>query len=150
MKDAIENAREELKRVDHLIYVSLKYTRTCDIFKSIIDRLINSIDFAMEAVLKNMEEEHKIMEIPMQPGMKCSAIRENSDDEKVTGILDFYLLLRLMSRADFTRAREYRRHVTMTMTIEGEVHEVNIDNITQYYKDTKEYVDYVENILGLA
>ncbi len=150
MKDAIENAREELKRVDHLIYVSLKYTRTCDIFKSIIDRLINSIDFTMEAVLKKMEEEHKILEIPAQPGMKCSTIKENSEDEKVIGILDFYLLLRQMSRADFTRAREYRRHVTMTMTIDGAMHEITIDNITQYYKDTKEYVDYIEIMLGLV
>ena len=28
MNEFIFNAREELKRVDHLIYVSLKYTRT--------------------------------------------------------------------------------------------------------------------------
>ena len=31
---------EELKRVDHLVYVSLKYTRTVDVIRSIIDRLI--------------------------------------------------------------------------------------------------------------
>jgi len=149
MKDAIDNAKEELKRVDHLIYVSLKYTRTCDIFKSIIDRLINTIDFALEAILIKMEDEHKIMEIPAQPGIRCSVIKEKVDDEKITNILDFYLLLRQMSRADFTRDREYRRHVTMTMEIDGNVHEVNIDSMTQNYKDTRDYVEYVESSLGL-
>lgn len=149
MKDAIENAREELKRVDHLIYVSLKYTRTCDIFKSIINRLINSLDFILEAMLIKLEQEHKIMEIPAQPGLKCNVIRENIQDDKMTGMLDFYLLLRRMSRADFTRDREYRRHVTMTMNIDDKVYEINIDNITQYYKDTEEYVDYVNSMLEL-
>ncbi len=28
MKEAIEKAQEELKRADHLFYVSLKYTKT--------------------------------------------------------------------------------------------------------------------------
>lgn len=42
MKEAITNAVEELKRVDHLIYVSLKYTRTVDVIRSVINRLIES------------------------------------------------------------------------------------------------------------
>ena len=33
MKEALDNAKEELKRVDHLFYVSLKYTRTADMMR---------------------------------------------------------------------------------------------------------------------
>ena len=47
MDDALYDAEKELKRVDHLIYVSLKYTRTVDVFKNIIKRLISTIDFIM-------------------------------------------------------------------------------------------------------
>ena len=60
----MEEARDELKRADHLIYVSLKYTRTCDTMKNIIHRLINAYDFAITTALKKSKEDKKISSIP--------------------------------------------------------------------------------------
>jgi hypothetical protein len=51
MKESLSEAFEELKRADHLIYVSLKYTRTVDVIKSIIERLINAYDDAIITLL---------------------------------------------------------------------------------------------------
>ena len=51
MKDTIEKAKEELKRADHLYYVSLKYTKTVDVIKSIIERLINAFDFTIDSLV---------------------------------------------------------------------------------------------------
>ncbi|MBW2999064.1 hypothetical protein KY339_00185 [Candidatus Woesearchaeota archaeon] len=147
MKEALDEAKNELKRADHLIFVSLKYTRTCDVFKSIIERLINSIDWMLIAILKKLKEESKIKEIPPQPGMKCSEIKKHIDDEKILEMIDFYLLLRKISRAEFTRAREYRRHVTMTVCVDEEDREINIDSVTDNYKKTKEYLEYIEELL---
>ena len=150
MEEALHNAFEELKRVDHLIYVSLKYTRTCDIFKSIIERLVNAIDYSLDALLMKLEQDKKIYEIPDQPGMKCSIIRQHIDDPDLHKIIDFYLLLRQMNRAEFTRAREFRRHVTMTLVIQGEKVEVNIDNITEFYKQTKDHLAYMRKLVAGA
>ena len=148
MEENIHKAKEELKRVDHLIYVSLKYTRTCDIFKSIIERLINAIDFMLDAMLAKLESEGKIGEIPKQAGLKCNALKENIKDGKINEIMDYYLDLRKINRAPFTRAREFRRHVTMTCTVEGENVEVNIDSITGEFKKTKEYLEAVIAFIG--
>ncbi len=142
-QEAIDNAREELKRVDHLIYVSLKYTRTCDIFKSIIERLVNVVGYLFDAILLDLKEKGKIEELPPQAGIKCSLIKKHIEDEQILKIVDVYLLWRQMNRADFERAREYRRHVTMTMYINAEKHEITIDNITEYYKDAKRYLEHV-------
>jgi hypothetical protein len=62
-------------------------------------------------------------------------------------MVDFYLLLRQMNRADFSREREYRRHVTMTVVIDGKPVEINIDSITQNFKETKELIEHVERYL---
>ena len=43
--------------------------------------------------------------------------------------------------------QEYRRHVTMTCKVEGQDVEVTIDNITQYYKEIKEALAYIEKYL---
>ena len=49
MKESFDEAIQELKRVDHLFWVSLKYTRTVDVIKHVIERLINCIGFGLEA-----------------------------------------------------------------------------------------------------
>ena len=51
MPSLIEPAREEMKRADHLLYVSLKYTRTVDVIKSLIERLFSTIDAITDALL---------------------------------------------------------------------------------------------------
>ena len=36
-----DNAKQELKRADHLLYVTLKYTRTVDVIKNTIKISVN-------------------------------------------------------------------------------------------------------------
>lgn len=147
MKELLDKANEELKRVDHLIYVSLKYTRTCDVFKSIIERMINSIDFMMDSLLKKAREEKDIGNVPPQPRAKCLMLAEKIEHPELKEMCDFYLLLRQINRAKFTRTREFRRHVTMTVKIEGKNVDVNIDIITDYYKNVKRYFEIIEKIV---
>ncbi|MFO8016375.1 MAG: hypothetical protein R6U32_04675 [Candidatus Woesearchaeota archaeon] len=147
MKESLEKAREELKRSDHLIYVSLKYTRTCDVFKSIIERLINAMDFMIEALLKKEAEDNNIEEIPPQPIAKCKLCADTTGNDEIKEMCDFFLTLKKISRAGFTREREYRRHVTMRMDIEGTECSVDIDTITEYYKRTQHYYDMIQALL---
>lgn len=147
MKESLEKAKEELKRADHLIYVSLKYTRTCDVFKSIIERLINAIDFLIESMLKKAKEEKKVPSLPPQPRAKCLLLADVLEHEELKEMCNFYLLLRQIDHAEFTREREYRRHVTMTVCIDGKKHNIDIDNITAYYKQVNKYYDIIEKIV---
>ena len=72
INEHFEESREELKRADHLIFVSLKYTRTVDVIKHIVERLINCIDFAFTGLLDELVENGKIEEIPAAILPKCS------------------------------------------------------------------------------
>ncbi len=148
MKEALFEANEELKRADHLIYVSLKYTRTVDVIKNIIERLINAYDFAIAAILKKLEEEGKITETPPSIVAKCDAVKNYySNDPKIAENIEFYLLLRQISKAKYERAREYRRHVTMTVEFKDKKMEINIDVIHEYFDKTKNFVEYVRELV---
>ena len=59
-----ESALEELKRADHLIYVSLKYTRTVDIIKNTVRRLLSAFDIAIIQGLEYAKDYKKIPSIP--------------------------------------------------------------------------------------
>src|SRR3989339_1368203 len=63
-EDNAETPDEELKRADHLVYVSLKYTRTCDIMKNAVKRLITAFELAMTEYLEAMKKKRKISEVP--------------------------------------------------------------------------------------
>ncbi len=143
---AFEQAVYELKRVDHLIYVSLKYTRTVDVIKNIIARMIATYDFIWDDFLMRLERERKVFEIPTSPGLKCSLLKKHFEsDPKVVEFIDFYLLLRQFNNANYTALKEFRRHVAMKAQFpNGENRELNIDIITEYYKQSKEFLDYVK------
>ena len=139
---------EEFKRVDHLIFVSLKYTRSVDVIRSCIERLINGYDALMEGLLMKAKDEGKIDKLPVSPGIRCDKVSIfYEDDEVIQDYMDFYMLLRKMYIGKFTRASEFRRGVTMTVIVDKQFMEVNIDIITEYYKRSLEFIEHVKPIL---
>ena len=148
MKEALENAREELKRVDHLIYVSLKYTRTVDVIKSIIDRLINSLEFSIDSLTKLALEKGMIASVPSNLGLKCNAIRKKFSDQQIDEMVQFFVYLRKLNKADYRRSNEFRRHVTMTAIVDGQVLNITMDVIKEYYEKTRAYIDHAAELVG--
>lgn len=140
----LEDAVDELKRADHLLYVSLKYTRTVDIIKSIVERLINSFDFAFLGIMMELKEKNLMQAPPKSPGLRASMLKEFYSKEPIMlEYLQFYHLLRDISRAEYKRSSEYRRHVTMTAMLDSGTVQIDIDKISDYYKKTKIFVALV-------
>jgi len=148
--ESLDDAREELKRVDHLIYVSLKYTRTVDVLLNAINRMIDAYDSMFETLLKHAIEGKKLEIIPGTPIEKGNKIMElYPDDEQVSDNVGLYFLLRKLHRTTNTnKEQEYRRHVTMRTTIDGHEEIVNIDIITNYYHFMLEFFRRIELILN--
>jgi len=150
ISEAIEDAYAEIKRADHLIYVSLKYTRTVDVFKSILERLINTFECICDGLLKQLLEEKKIDEIPAPIKAKCDSIKENYHlDEDMIDYINFYIFLRRINKAEYTKRSEFRRHVTMSASMEdGKIIEVTIDVISEYFEKTKAFARHIRRLIG--
>ncbi len=144
MKELLKDAKEELKRIDHLIYVTLKYTRTVDVFLSIIGRMINSYEFIVDALLEKALSEKKIVQIPDIPLEKAQMVLELYDSKQIKENIEKYLVFRKLRRSNYEKSNEFRRHVTMSAIIDGKVVQVNIDNITEDYHSLKEFISFVE------
>lgn len=147
-REALERAQQELKRADHLTYVSLKYTRTVDVLKSIIERLIATMDGGFDALLHAAKSDGKIPAVPTLPRLKVEALKKAyADHLQLKPYLDFYLLLRKLDKANFARAQEYRRHVTMKAALDEHHVEITIDIINDYFHKTKEFLTVVEQLI---
>jgi hypothetical protein len=150
MKESIEDAREELKRVDHLIFVSLKYTRTVDVLLNVIKRMIDAYDFAIEGILRYAQEKKMIEDdvIPGNPLSKADLVLKIFHDPIIKENMELYLLFRKIVKADYERFNEYRRHVTLKTIIDNKDIEIKIDNVTEYYAIIKEFVKYIDNLIN--
>jgi len=144
MEEEIHNAKSELRRADHLVHVSLKYTRTVDVLKSVVQRLINTYDYTITALLKFK----KVKDIPTIPRLKVDLVKKLfAKDEEIYNFMALYIFLRDVDRANFSRRLEFRRHVTMTAFLDDKEVEITIDIVEEYYKRTIEFVDYVEKLI---
>ncbi len=151
MNPYLEDAYEELKRADHLLYVSLKYTRTVDIIKSIVERLINLFDFSIEALLSTLKDHEVISSIPKSPGLRASiAFDYYKKEEIMQEFFQFYQHLRAVSRAEFQRSSEFRRHVKMTAMLDTGNVEIDIDKISEYYQRSRIFITLVRKIMAAA
>ncbi len=150
MKESFDEAVQELKRVDHLFWVSLKYTRTVDVIKHMIERLINCIGFGLESLLKYAKEKKLVTIVPENAGLRCDLLKKTFPDNlELIDYINFYLRLRKLSKAEYTRREEFRRHVTMIATIDkGEVVEVSIDSLKEDYGKTRNFLTFVKKIIN--
>ncbi len=140
----LDNAVQELKRVDHQVYVSLKYTRTVDVLLNIISRMIDGYEEMWNALLTKLFSEQKILEIPEAAVIRVNLLQEQySSSQVILDNLELYVLLRKLHRSNPQREQEYRRHVAMRTIIDGREEEVNIDIITQYAHVQKEFLQWL-------
>ena len=148
--ESLDEAKEELKRVDHLIYVSLKYTRTVDVLLNAISRMMDAYDLLFESLLNKAEEEKKIIEVPLTPIERGNLVKElYAEDEQIIDNVELSFLLRKLHRSpNPQREQEYRRHVTLRTHIDGREEIVNIDLITNYYLFQLEFYKKVDKIIN--
>ncbi len=144
MSIKLDEAKEEIKRADHLLYVTLKYTRTTDVIKNVINRLLLSYDNAIIHALEVLKKKKKIKVIPLTPVSRAELLRENNKrDLNVLEYLSKYFLLRKIQRADYTKKEEFRKNVALTVMHNDEAIEVNISSLEEMYSKTREFVDYI-------
>jgi len=150
MNEYLEEAREELKRVDHIIYVSLKYTRTVDVIRNALLRMVSACDFIVAGILEYNKEQKKIKKLPETPKQRIDVLRDLYKDDKILmNYINFYVFLRELVKTTYKKREEYRRHVTMIADLENQTAEVNIDVLEDNYdKAAKDFITYAEVLVG--
>ena len=140
-----DKAKEELKRVDHLIYVTLKYTRTCDVIKNIIKRFISAFDAIVLEGLEYLKAKRKVKLIPESNTLRSEVFFKAIKRRGIKKYFDLYNLLKKIDKCEkITRKEEYRKHVTLIVEVEGNTIEVDVPTLFKYYRSIKEFVELID------
>ncbi len=141
----IDDIRDELKRANHLLYVSLKYTRTCDIIKNAISRMVVAYELMFLLVMEKMKDEGKLSTVPRLAIDQAEALSKFK--RGIGEYVDNYLLLKEIDKAGFERREEYRKGVTLIAKISSGKVEVDIPKLMFHYEKAIEFVDLMSEWL---
>lgn len=141
-EEEIESAEEELKRADHLVYVSLKYTRTCDIMKNAIKRMINAYELSTVAYLEKLKKSKKIKAVP-KTAKERATLAKNLLGSSCRKYFTLYNLLKKINKADYAAREEFRKNVTLIAKLTKPV-EIKVLDLYDYLEITRDFVSYLD------
>jgi hypothetical protein len=143
MNEYLLEAREELKRLEHIIYVSLKYTRTVDVIINALNRMVGTCDTIIESFLQKAKEEGKIAALPKSPALRATKLADlYPEDRELQKYLHFYYFLKNILKLPHRKREEFRRHVAFVVEIEQSTAEINIDNLLNCEKFLHQFFTY--------
>lgn len=145
LEDLPDMAKDEIKRADHLVYVTLKYTRTVDVIKNTVKRLINAYNYVILEALEYAKESKKIKDIPASAQDRVKLLKKLYKDDMEEHI-KLYELLKVIDQAPYSAKEEYRKNVTLIAKITPtRIIEVNIPVLIEYFDKTKEFVSFINS-----
>src|SRR3990167_9284381 len=96
---------------DHLLYVSLKYTKTSEVIMNLILRWTIMMEYGLDAMLKHAKKKKKIKSIPDSPKPRLDLIRETFKKDKIViETLDLYEMFRRIETLKKESEGEFRKN----------------------------------------
>lgn len=129
---------EELKRADHLIYVSLKYTRTTDVMMNAIKRMIAAFELSMTNYLMELKKRKKLDEVPFSKNERALLVNKLLG-LKIKKHMGLYNNLKRIEKSEYTATEEFRKNVTLK-TKGVKSLEVKMPDLYEYLTITKDFV----------
>jgi hypothetical protein len=147
--EALEKIMKEKISADHLMYVSMKYTKTCDVMVNLIKRWQIMIDYAFEALLDRAKKKKMIKVIPTAPKLKLDLVREAfSGSKEVIDALNEYEMFKLISSLQQQRSGEFRKGVCLTVTYRGQEVRIDLDKLKEYTDILERFINYTKLFLS--
>ena len=140
-------AHEELNRIEHIIYVSLKYTRTTDVLRNALLRFISYSDIILELLARKAVDSGHIDRFPRTPMIIAKRLEDYPDPE-IQRFVHFYQKIRLLLRTEHNSVNEYRRHVGMFYSLPKSCALVNIDSLESLEKFAIHMYRYTRSLCG--
>ena len=140
----MERIIQEKISADHLLYVSLKYTKTVDVMLNLIARWRSMIEIGMIILLEKAKKKKKISAIPTAPKMKLDKLKEifkkNAD---VLDTLDLYEFFKRVENAKKIRENEFRKNVALKVMDKGEFVAIDLDKLKEYNKTLERFISFI-------
>ena len=145
----MEEIIQEKISADHLLYVSLKYTKTCDVILNLLLRWRRMIETSIDAILKQAKKKKKISSIPTNPVGKIETIKILfKKDKDFIKVIEFYEMLRKVEELRKERIGEFRKNVTLKIFYQGKEININLEQLKIYADMLEKFISTTKQFLN--
>ncbi len=144
----MEDIIQEKISADHLLYVSLKYTKTCDVMINLILRWRKMIETSIESILKHAKKKKKIPSIAPSPLGKMEQVRKLfKKDKNFQEVIDIYEMFRKIEDLRKERIGEFRKNVTLKVIYRGKEININLEQLKEYADKLEKFISTTKQFL---
>lgn len=144
-----EEIIKEKTSADHLMYVSLKYTKTCDVILNLIARWKSLIEISFDAILRNKVDAGKIPGMPTNPKQRIEFMKKyfkKYDD--IQKVIPVYIFFKRIPDLNKTRSGEFRKNVNLKIIEPTRTTDINMEKLNEYYDIIEKFMGEVKIILA--
>ena len=144
----MEEIIQEKISADHLLYVSLKYTKTCDVIVNLILRWRKMIETAIDAILQQAKKKKKISAVPSNPVGKIKEVRKLfKKDKEFLKVIDMYEMFRKIEDLRKERIGEFRKNVNLKVSYRGKEVNINLEQLKIYADRLEKFISTTKQFL---
>jgi len=144
----MEDIIQEKIRADHLLYVSLKYTKTCDVIINLLLRWRKMIETSIDELLKKAKKKKKISAVPENPVLQMEeAKRLFKKDKEFLEVIELYEMLRKLDMLRKERSGEFRKNVNLKLFYIGKEIDINLEKLKEYAKMLEKFISTTKQFL---
>jgi hypothetical protein len=144
-----EEIIKEKTSADHLLYVSLKYTKTCDVILNLIARWKNLMEVCFDRLLEFYVEKGKVPAKPISPKQRIEFMKLYfKKNESIQSAIPLYIFFKRIPDLHKTREGEFRKNVNLKIIEMSKTTEINMEKLGEYAGVIEDFVDEVKKILA--
>jgi hypothetical protein len=144
----MEKIIQEKISADHLLYVSLKYTKTTEVMLNLLERWQSLMENAINQLLKKAKSKKKISSISTAPKIKLEQVKKvykkNKNITEAVEILEFFKKMPIKEKI---RENEFRKNVVLRVKEKGEWISIDMDKLKEYNDIVERFIREIKQIL---
>lgn len=144
----MEEIIQEKISADHLLYVSLKYTKTCDVILNLLLRWRKMIETSIHAILKHAKKKKKIKILPTNPISQIAEMKKLfKKDKNMLLVIEMYEMFRKLETLRKERIGEFRKNVNLKIFYKGKEIHVNLEQLKIYAERLETFISTTKQFL---
>ena len=144
----LEDIIKEKTSADHLLYVSLKYTKTCDVILNLIRRWTILMEVCFQELLEKARKKRIIGKVPSIPRQRIEKLKEIfKKNPFIIQTIVLYDFFRRTENLERLRENEFRKNVTLRIIDKGEEIEINLDKLKEYQGIVERFISEVKQFI---
>ncbi len=139
---------QEKISADHLLYVSLKYTKTGDVILNLLKRWTSMVEEAISSMLNKARKDKKLSSIPPAPKMKVIEMKKlYKKDPDIIKAIELYEFFKRVPSSECLKENEFRKNITLKVKDGGQWIDINLDKLKEYSIILERFISRIKQIL---